>query len=104
VPAPGKPGSGGTGYLRVVPRVVLYSAAGCHLCERARSTVLAVRVELPFELEEVDITGDPGLEAEYRELLPVVEIDGRRVFVYHVPAGALRRELGAQSPPDSSVL
>ena len=57
-------------------RVVLYTAAGCHLCERARATVASLRGEPPFELEEVDITGDPELEARYRELLPVVEIDG----------------------------
>jgi hypothetical protein len=45
-----------------------------------------VRAELPFELDEVDITGDPELEALHREWLPVVEI-------YHVPADALRRRL-----------
>jgi hypothetical protein len=52
----------------------------------------------------VDITGDPDLEARYRELLPVLEIDGRRAFVYHVPAAALRRELAAQTPaPDPTL-
>jgi hypothetical protein len=45
----------------------------------------------------VDITGDPALEAQYREWLPVVEIDGRRAFVYYVDAGALRRKIDAQS-------
>ena len=84
--------------------VVLYSARGCHLCERARATLLEVRAELPFRLSEVDITGDPELEARYRELLPVVEIDGRRAFVYHVPPDALRRALGAQAPPASTGL
>ena len=34
---------------------------------------------------EVDITGDPALEAAYREWLPVVEIDGERAFVYRIP-------------------
>jgi Glutaredoxin-like domain (DUF836) len=63
-----------------------------------------VRAEVPFELEEVDITGDPDLEAHYRELLPVLEIDGRRAFVYHVPAAALRRELDAQTPPPDARL
>ena len=49
----------------------------------------------PFE--EVDIAGDPELEAAYREWLPVVEIDGRRAFVYFVDPAALRRKLSAQS-------
>jgi hypothetical protein len=42
-------------------------------------------------LQEVAIDGNPGLEAEYREWIPVVEIDGRRRFTYHVHPDALRR-------------
>ena len=53
----------------------------------------AVRAEVPFELEEVDIGGVEELEAKYREWLPVVEIDGERVFVYYVDRDALRRRL-----------
>jgi hypothetical protein len=56
-----------------------------------------VRAEMPFELDEVDIGGDPELEAQYREWLPVVEIDGERAFVYYVYADAFRRKVGAQS-------
>jgi glutaredoxin len=78
-------------------RVTLYHAAGCHLCERARAIVAAAHDEVPFELEEIDIGGDPALEAEYREWLPVVEIDGRRAFVYHVDPAAFRRKVTAQS-------
>jgi hypothetical protein len=55
----------------------------------------AVRAEHPFELEEVDIGGNPVLEAKYREWLPVVEIDGERVFTYHVHEAALVRRLEA---------
>ena len=59
----------------------------------------AVRAEQPFDLDEVDISGDPELEARYRELLPVVEVDGRRRFVYFVPPETLRRALAdAQTP------
>jgi glutaredoxin len=74
-------------------RVVLYGAEGCHLCERARNTLTALRAELGFELVEVGIDGDPELEARYRELIPVVEIDGRQTFVYFVPPEALRQKL-----------
>ena len=83
---------------------MLYSAPGCHLCEAARRTPEAVREELRFDLREVDISGDPALEARYRELLPVVEIDGRQAFTYFVPPDALRRKLGAQSPPSGASL
>jgi len=53
--------------------------------------VRALRDELGFDLREIDIGGDPTLEAEYREWLPVVEIDGRRRFTYHVQPEAFRR-------------
>jgi hypothetical protein len=81
----------------IVRQVRLYHAAGCRLCERARAVVAAVRAEVPFELEEIDIGGDLELEAAYREWLPVVEIDGERAFVYHVDPAALRRKVAAQS-------
>jgi hypothetical protein len=58
-----------------------------------------VRAEREFELRVVDIEGDPELEARYREWLPVVEIDGRRAFVYHVQAADLARRLDAQAEP-----
>lgn len=80
-----------------VSRVVLYSAAGCHLCDAARDVLERVGRDVPFELSEVDITGVPQLEAAHREWLPVVEIDGERAFVYFVPEDTLRRRLGAQS-------
>jgi glutaredoxin len=81
-----------------VRQVVLYHAEGCHLCERARATIAAVRAELDFVLDEVDIGGDPELETRYREFLPVLEIDGRRAFVYHVPPEGFRQALAAQTP------
>jgi hypothetical protein len=55
-----------------------------------------LRVEEEFELREVDITGDPQLEARFREWLPVVELDGERVCTYYVQPEPFRRKL-AQS-------
>jgi glutaredoxin len=74
-------------------RVVLYHAEGCHLCTRAIAVVEEARAELGFALELVDIGGDPDLERSYRELLPVVEIDGRRAFTFFVPPDAFRERL-----------
>jgi glutaredoxin len=78
-------------------KVVLYHAKGCHLCERARGIIAEIREQIPFDLEEIEIDGDPALEASYREWLPVVEIDGERAFVYYVDADAFRRKVAAQS-------
>jgi hypothetical protein len=59
--------------------------------------VAQVRQEVSFELQEVEIDGDPELESRYREWLPVVEIDGDRAFVYYVDPDAFRRRVAAQS-------
>ena len=63
---------------------------GCSLCERALAQL--ERLDVPHET--VDITGDPELEARYREWLPAVEIDGERAFAYYVDEAALLRKLG----------
>ena len=85
-------------------RVTLYHSPGCHLCDQAREVLLGIRGDQPFELEEVDITGDAELEARYRELLPVVELEGGRSFSYFVPEDAFRRALAAQSPGSEPTL
>jgi glutaredoxin len=76
-----------------VATVVVYRADGCHLCEAALEVVAEVRAEVAFELEIIDIGGDPALEAAYRQLLPVVEIDGERAFTWFVDPEALRERL-----------
>jgi hypothetical protein len=74
-------------------QVVLYHAPGCHLCERARETLVGVAADTDFELTEVDISGDAQLEGSHREWLPVVDIDGERAFVYFVDEASFRRRL-----------
>jgi glutaredoxin len=77
--------------------VTLYYGQGCSLCEKARAQLLPLHAEFGFAYEEVDITGEPELEARYREWLPVVEIDGERAFVYFVDEPAFRRKLAARA-------
>jgi hypothetical protein len=72
------------------PRVVVYHAAGCHLCERALEVVREVCGD---DHAAVDIGGDPELEARHRAWLPVVEVDGERAFTYFVSPDALRARL-----------
>ena len=87
------------------PRVVLYRAEGCHLCERAKAQLAELRDELGFELVEIAIDSDPELESRYRELIPVVEIEGEQVFTYYVHETAFRRRLeAAQTRPGERSL
>ena len=74
-------------------RVVLYGKPGCHLCDEARTAVAGVRARHPFELEEIDVSADPALHRAYGERIPVLELDGRELFEFHVDADELARRL-----------
>ena len=54
----------------------------------------SVREEIPFQLVEIEIDGDPELERAYRERIPVVAVDGEEAFTYFVHPDGLRRRLG----------
>jgi glutaredoxin len=86
----------------VKPRVTVYHAPDCSLCARALEVVGALREELGFELELVDIGGRADLEARYRELLPVVEVDGELAFTYFVDSDALRARVLTVRPARSN--
>jgi len=79
-------------------KIRLYVGRDCHLCEIARGELERLRGELGFELEEVDITGDPELERRYRALLPVVEADGEQIAVFRVDEAEIRARTNPESP------
>ena len=93
----------GEGASLSVADVVFYTAQGCHLCDRARSVLGELRHEVEFDLREIDITGDPDLEARYREWIPVVEIDGERAFTYFVHPDSLRQRLAQTAATDETL-
>ena len=82
--------------------VRMMTAAGCHLCDEAHDLLEAARADLGFDLVEVDITGDPDLEAEYREQIPVVYVAGRKAFKYRVEPVELARRVVAASQSSAS--
>jgi len=73
--------------------VVLYSRAGCCLCDRARAVLERVRARHPFALAELDIDRDEALQRAYFERVPVVAIDGVERFELFVEEAALERAL-----------
>jgi glutaredoxin len=76
-----------------VVKVTLYTRAGCHLCEEAKHVLQQGRLQTAFELEEVDIDADPDLRRQFHEEVPVIFINGRKAFKYHVDPGELARRL-----------
>lgn len=60
-------------------RVVLFSRPGCGLCRTAREVLEAERLRTAFDLEEIDISGDGGLERDYGIRIPVILVDGEEI-------------------------
>jgi glutaredoxin len=58
-------------------KVVVYSKEGCHLCETVISTLQRLSLESPIDLSSRDITEDAGLFERYKNIIPVVEVDGK---------------------------
>ena len=86
--------------MSIMPTVILYGRDGCHLCDEARASILALHAEQPssFRLREVDITSDSQLEARLRERIPVVTLGDEELFDFQVDEEALERRLAEAAP------
>ena len=73
--------------------VTLYTRPGCHLCEEAKSAINESRAAREFTLEEVNIDEDPAMADLYKYDIPVVFINGVKVFKHRVPAREFLRKL-----------
>lgn len=51
--------------------IILYTRAGCHLCEQARAILERAGQGLAITIAPVDVDADPVLQAAYRERVPV---------------------------------
>jgi glutaredoxin len=65
--------------------LILYSRAGCHLCDEARAILQGLLGQrraaglIAPDLVERDITTDPSWEREFLTTIPVVELGDRRL-------------------------
>lgn len=74
-------------------RVVLYTRPGCHLCEEVKAEMSAADCRDEYELEEINIETDQGLVQLYGWEIPVVFINGLKVFKYRLTADEFKRKL-----------
>lgn len=78
-------------------QVVLYTKPGCCLCDTVKQQLAKLRGAHPFELREVNILDDPAAHDEFQEEIPVVFIDGKKAFKYHLNEKAFLQRLRAPS-------
>jgi glutaredoxin len=79
-----------------VATVTLYGRPDCHLCDEARTALIALRSEVEFALEERDIEADDGLLRRYLERIPVIALDGEELYDFRLDTADLRRRLKVQ--------
>ena len=73
--------------------VLLFTKPGCCLCDTVKSQLGKIQAVQPFELREVNILEDGDAYAKFHEEIPVVFIDGRKAFKYHLDEKAFLRRL-----------
>ena len=76
------------------PRLQLMTREGCHLCEAAADALAPVAAEAGLAVVPVDVDGDPDLQAEFGDRVPVLLLDGREHSYFTVDVPRLRRDLG----------
>lgn len=74
-------------------RLTLYVRRGCHLCDEMWRELQALRGDLEFEIETVDLAVSAGLEAAYGDRVPVLEGDGKEICRFFLDPEKLARHL-----------
>jgi glutaredoxin len=75
--------------------VVVYSRKGCHLCEIVKETLAKLERRGGFVWREIDVDGDDKLRRRFTDEVPVVFIDGRKAFKYHMDERDFLRRLAS---------
>lgn len=73
--------------------VVVYSRKGCHLCEVVKESLNKLSRRGGFTWQDIDVDTDAGLRRRFNDEVPVVFIDGRKAFKYHMDEREFLRKL-----------
>ena len=72
--------------------VTIYTRPKCHLCDEAKTAIYASGCGDELVLEEVNIDEDPALRERYGYDIPVVFINGVKVFKHRVDPREFKRK------------
>jgi hypothetical protein len=73
--------------------VVIYSKPDCCLCDEALQVLARVQRVFPFVLKKINILTDSDLYAQFKDEIPVVYIQSKKVFKHQVDEPKLLRLL-----------
>ncbi len=69
------------------------SGQTCVLCQSARDVLRKVQEEIPFVLNEIDISANKDLERRYSDNIPTVFINGKKSFKFKVDETEFRKKV-----------
>jgi glutaredoxin len=75
--------------------VIVYSRKGCHLCEIVKESLVKLHKRGGFDWREVDVDSNAELRRQYNDQVPVVFINGRKVFKYRMDEQEFLRKLAS---------
>jgi glutaredoxin len=75
--------------------VVVYSRKGCHLCEIVKESLGKLEKRGSFTWREIDVDSDADIRRLYTDEVPVVFINGRKAFKYHMDEQEFLRKLAS---------
>lgn len=58
----------------ILTEVILYTRAGCQLCEETRRDLETLREQYPHHLRVIDIDQNPDLQSRFFDRIPVVQV------------------------------
>jgi glutaredoxin len=91
-PAPKREGAA-RAQIHSGPDVTLYSKAGCHLCDEAKTAIAPLLREFRVTLREIDIEGDATLMERFGCDIPLIYIGRKKAAKHRVNLEQFRRQL-----------
>jgi glutaredoxin len=75
-------------------KLTVYSRHDCHLCEAMIAALQDMQGRFRFDLQIVDVDGDPGLTRRYGEDVPVLAHGERELCRHFLDRAAVTEFLG----------
>lgn len=77
--------------------VRLYERAGCHLCDESHRALRRVGLDLPLEIERIDVDADDALMRRFTLRVPVIAVGPQELDAAGLGDAALLGWLRAQA-------
>ncbi len=64
--------------------IEIFGKKDCHLCEEAEEVLHRIQADYDFHINHIDITQNEELFKKYGEEIPVIFLNGEKIFKYKI--------------------